>query len=150
MPQLAQLSGRGNAAGDAAVPAHPQRQEFRLGQRLVLHGLQDRRVREQQAGAAQLFGRLLGQLIRGDVAFGSQNVISCRKIQYTGRLHFAAEIRLALLLQGEEVQQHLDVQPHPHRRQIKGLAAGLIVYHPQIELAVFEPSVYPVHFAAQA
>ena len=77
-PQLAQLSGRGNAAGDIAVPAHPQRQEFWLGQRRVLHGLQDGWVGEQQSGAAQLLGCLLSQLFRGNVALGSQDIVSCR------------------------------------------------------------------------
>ena len=51
-------------------------------------------------------------------------------------------------MQGEQIQQHLYAQSVPHIRQIKGLFAGLVVHHPQIELAVLQPAVHPVHLAA--
>ena len=52
-----------------------------------------------------------------------------------------------LLLQGEQIEQHLQIQPVPHIGQVKGLVAGLVVHDPDIELTVMFPAVHPVHQA---
>ena len=69
-------------------------------------------------------------------------------IQHPRRNDGVSEAGLPLLLQREQIQQHLDPQPVPHIRQIEGLAPRLIVHHPQIQLPVVEPAVHPVHFSA--
>ena len=59
------------------------------------------------------------------------------------------EVGLSFLLQSEEIEQHLDIQAHLHRREVEGLPAGLVVHHPEIQFAVPDPAVHPVHLAAQ-
>ena len=51
-------------------------------------------------------------------------------------------------MQGKQVEQHLNVQPHFHRREVKCLLAGLIVHHPQVQLPIPNPAVHPVHLTA--
>ena len=48
-------------------------------------------------------------------------------------------------MEGEEVEEHLNVQAHADRREVKGLFAGLVVHHPEVELPVLHPAVHPVH-----
>ena len=69
-------------------------------------------------------------------------------VQHPRRDNGVSEAGLSLLLQREQIQQHLDPQPVPHIRQVKGLAPRLIVHHPQIQLPVVEPAVHPIHFSA--
>ena len=52
-------------------------------------------------------------------------------------------------MQREEVQQHLDIQAHSHRAQVKGFLAGLIVHYAKIELAVLHPAVHAVYLTAK-
>ena len=57
---------------------------------------------------------------------------------------------LPLPFQGKQVQQHLNAQSVLHIEQAEGLPPGLIIHHPQIEPAVLDPAVHPVHLAHQA
>ena len=60
-----------------------------------------------------------------------------------------AKVLFSLLLQGKEVEKHLNVQSHLHRRQVEGLFAGLVIHHPEVQLAILYPAVHPVHLATQ-
>ena len=116
----------------------------------MLHGPEDLRLRQQQSGTAQQLLPFALQLFRRNVPLHRQNLIPGRQIQHARRFDLPAEVSSALLLQGEEIQQHLDIQTHFHRRQVKGLFAGLVVHHPEVELVVLDPAVHPVHLAADA
>ena len=121
-----------------------------LPQRVVLHGLQHRWLRQQQPGALQLLLPLAGQLFRRDIPFHAQNLVPGGQIQHASRFDLMAKVGLSLFLQGEQIEEHLDIQPHLHRRQVEGLFARLVVHHPQIQLAVLYPTVHPVHLAADS
>ena len=150
VPQPPQLSRRGNAAGKTPVPAHPHRQIVGLRQGLMFHGLEYLRLRQNQAAAAQFLLPPPGQLLRRDAALRGQNLIPGRQVQHAGRFHRTVEVGLSLLLQSEEIEQHLDIQAHLHRREVEGLPAGLVVHHPEVQFAVPDPAVHPVHLTAQA
>ena len=150
LPQPPQLRRRGDAAGQFPLPVNPQGQIAGFRQRVVLHSPQHIRLRQQQTGALQFLLPHGRQRIRQNVPLRCQNVVAGRQIQHTCRFDFFSEILLARFLQREQVQQHLNIQSHPHRRQIKGLAAGLIVHHPQIQLIILDPAVHTVHLAAHS
>ena len=114
----------------------------------MLHGGQDLRFAQQHTGTPQLAPQHILDLVRRKRPVSLQDDIPRRHIQHARRLHRPAEGAAPLPLQGEQVQQHLDAQSVPHIRQVECLFAGLIVHHPQIELAVLDPAVHPVHLAA--
>ena len=88
------------------------------------------------------------QSLRGDAPLRRQNLVPGGEIQHACRLDLLAEKFRPLLLQGKEVQQHLDIQSHADVGQIKFLLAGFVVHHPQVQLVVLDPAVHPVHLAA--
>ena len=51
----------------------------------------------------------------------------------------------AVALQRKEIEQHLAVQPHEHFPQIEPAAAGLVIHHPQVGVAVELHRIHPVH-----
>ena len=137
-----------SAAGCPSVTV-PDGQVARLLQRAVLHGPQHLRLAQQHAGTPQLPPQHSLQLLRRDAAGPSREmIVPRRRIQHAGR-HTPASRNMpaALLLQGEQVQQHLDTQPVPHIRQVECLLAGLVVHHPQIQLSVLYPAVHAVYLA---
>ena len=148
LPQPSQLVGGGQGAGEVPLPVHPHRQEPWALQGLVLHGLEHLRVGEQQPRPAQLLFPHGLELVRRDIPLGGEDLVPGGEIQHPGGLDVHAEPLPALLFQGEQVQQHLNVQAHPDGGQVKGLFAGLVVHHPEIQLVVLHPAVHPVHLAA--
>ena len=145
--QLAQLHRAGQRAGDRAVPRDAHRQEAGRLQRLVLHGRQHVRLGQHHAAAPQLppQGRL--QLFRRDGPVGPQYHVPGGQVQHPRRFDGATEVRSAALLQGKQVQQHLYAQAVPHVRQVEGLFPRLVVHHPQVQPAVLQPAVHPVHLS---
>ncbi|MPM71189.1 hypothetical protein SDC9_118152 [bioreactor metagenome] len=111
----------------------------------MLHGLQNLRLVQQKAAAAQCLRPLLRQSLRGHVPLLRQNLIPGREIQHSGGNHLPPKIGAALIFQREQVQQHLDVQSHADLRQVEGLLPGFVIHHPEVEPAVLQPAVYPVH-----
>ena len=117
-------------------------------QSAVLHSPQHLRVRQHHAAAAQLLLQGSLELFRLDAPVLFQDHLPGRVIQYPRRHNGIAEIAAALLLQSEQVQEHLNAQAVPQVRQVKGFFPGFVVHHPQIQLSVVEPAVHPVHLAA--
>ena len=149
-PSRPSCAAVGDAAADAAVLAHPNGQEARGASRALCS-----MARSTSGSPSTMPSRRsssihgLAEGLRGDVPLGPSDQIPGRVIQHPRRHNSGyPKQRLSLLLEGEEIQQHLDAQPVPHIREVEGLAPGLVVHHPQIELAVVEPAVHPVHLAA--
>ena len=145
--QLTQLGGGGDTAGKIAAPVHPQRQVAGLCHGLVLHGLEDLRLVQQQSGALQRLFPLLFQIFGRHVPVQAQNLVPGREIQHPGGFNIPAEVLLPLFLQGKEVQQHLNVQAHADIGQVKFLFAGFVIHHPDVQLVILDPAVHPVHLA---
>ena len=114
----------------------------------MLHGLENLGRRQEEAGAAKLLLPFGLELLRGDVPLSGEDVVPGGEVENAGGLDCFAKMGGAGLLEGEEVEEHLNVQAHADRREVKGLFAGLVVHHPEKELSVFQPAVHPVHLAA--
>ena len=119
-----------------------------LRQSLMLHGLQHRRVLQEKSGAFQRLFPLLLQSLRGDAPLRRQNLVPGGEIQHACRLDLFSEKFRPFLLQGKEVQQHLNIQSHADVGQIEFLLAGFVVHHPEVQLIVLDPAVHPIHLAA--
>ena len=148
--QTAQLVGRGHAVSDGTVLFQGNGQIHRLFQGIVLHGPEHLGILQHQAAAAQLLLNVGFDLSRRRIPLFRDDHVPGGQIQHPRRHHRHAEVLLPLPLQRKQVQQHLDTQTVLHIGQAEGLPPGLIVHHPQIELAVLDPAVHPVHLTHQA
>ena len=131
--ELAQLLGRSKAPRYRTVFFHRDGQIAGRGQRAVLHRLQDRRILEHHAAAAQLlFARFL-DLFRRGVTRAAQHRLARGRIE-DARRHdlLPAEKCPSLFLERKEVEQHLKPQTVAQLGKVEALLACLVVHHAKV------------------
>ena len=145
------LGAHQGLAGDLPCAfGHPQGQEAVAPRPWPLHGLQHRPIGEDQSPADQLFVHCLLPLLLAHGPAAPDHRVPGRQVKHPRPLYRQSVEPLSPLLQGEEVQKHLEAQAVPHLRQVKAFTAGLVVHHPEVEPPVLHPAVHPVHEAGDA
>ena len=115
----------------------------------VLHGLDDLGFRQDQTAAVQLSGLLRHDLLVREALVRAHKDIVRRYIQHARGDDLLAVALGAVLLQREEIEQHL--QPHalPHVGEREFFLSGLVVHDADVELAVVLPAVHAVGRAGE-
>ena len=141
-----QLRGRGKIAGQAVFfKLHGQ--VLRLAV-IMLHGLQDRLVLQDEALAAQLLAALGVGLADVFAGLEPDHIAAARHIERPGRLHGMASLFL-VLLQGKEIQEHLQVLAVKQVGIGEILAAGLVVDDAEVGRAVLFVGIHAVDLAGE-
>ena len=115
----------------------------------MLHGLDDLGFRQDQTAAVQLSGLLRHDLLVREALVRAHKDIVRRYIQHARGDDLLAVALGAVLLQREEIEQHL--QPHalPHVGEREFFLSGLVVHDPDVELAAVLPAIHAVGRAGE-
>ena len=131
--ELSELLGGGETPRHRAVPFHRDGQVARRFERAVLHRLQDRRVLEHHAAAAQLLFECFFNLFGLRIARAAQHRLARGRVENArGNDLVSAEKHLSLFFKCKEVEQHLEPQPVAQLGEVEALLARLVVHDAQI------------------